>query len=112
MQIPNKDFKLKVGPHIYDVKYEEKLMGAHHTEGLHTLHALEMYINNECTEQIQKEIFLHELLHACISLTGLDYRLNNKEVITEEDVVRSISPILLQVIQDNPKIFRPKKGQK
>lgn len=50
-----------------------------------------------------KEILLHEVLHACFyaSQMTIENRLHREEDI-EETVVGRLSPVLLQVIRDNP----------
>lgn len=43
---------------------------------------------------------LHEVLHACVAVTGIDETLGDKE----ETVVRSLSTCLLDVIRRNPRL--------
>lgn len=43
---------------------------------------------------------LHEVLHACVAVTGLDETLGDRE----ESVVRSLSTCLLQVLRENPRL--------
>jgi len=49
-----------------------------------------------------RETFLHEHLHAMVNLAGL------RDVLTEdkdEDVIKRLTPILLQFLRDNPAVY-------
>lgn len=48
-----------------------------------------------------QEVLLHEVLHAC---TYHFWNMDDK-VIGEEEAVTMLSPILLQVLQDNPELI-------
>lgn len=47
--------------------------------------------------EVQKETVLHEMLHAILEHTAVDSEMH-------EDIIRSISPLLLHMIQMNPKM--------
>ena len=48
-----------------------------------------------------RETYLHEHLHAMIGLAGMRDMLGDNE----EEVVKRISPILLQFLRDNPGVY-------
>ena len=48
-----------------------------------------------------RETYLHEHLHAMVGLAGMRDMLGTNE----EDVVKRLSPILLQFLRDNPRVY-------
>ena len=55
------------------------------------------------TPQLQATTLLHELLHACWSISDLAARYKNK---TEEDVIRTIEPFIYSMLVDNPDLVK------
>jgi len=47
--------------------------------------------------RVQQESLMHELLHAIIKQTGLQW-----EEEKEETVIRTLSPFILMMLRDNP----------
>ena len=56
----------------------------------------------------ERDTLLHEVLHACIAHSGLDRRLADD---VEEDVIRSLSPVLLDTLQRNRALVRYLTGE-
>ena len=97
--------KLKIGGHIYDVIYPY-----HYTErgdqfGDHDptqkwirIDDRDSYSHEIRTESSVAVTFLHEILHACDSITG-------NKVFTDEKVCEGISEALFQILRDNKLVF-------
>jgi hypothetical protein len=108
MKLPKQNFKLKVGPFEYEVKYSSDI--AAEGECFGSTHNNDQNIFLDPNRKLQKieQTFIHELLHACAFVNGLTYRWDEKDSVKhpdEEDMVREMSITLYQVIKDNPKIF-------
>lgn len=52
---------------------------------------------------LQRTTMLHEVLHAVFDISGLANKYN---VIAEEEFIRTLEPILFQVMRDNPKLVQ------
>lgn len=59
----------------------------------------QIHLQPNMSQDKQHEVLLHEILHACYTLAGLD------DEDDEEEVVNRISPFLLQVLKDNDHLF-------
>jgi len=105
MQIPNNDFDVKVGPFTYRVVYNQSVSDESASWGSIHHHNLRIFINPEIALQRQLQTFLHELIHAICSVSGLRGRFNTDSPPDEEEVAHAISMLLYQVIQDNPTLF-------
>ena len=99
MRLPG---KIKVGPHEYVVvrKTEEEMPDE---IGESRFDSLELCLRKQLRGSKLKEILLHELLHLCTypSFTGA---YDDSEKLTSEDFVNAVAPLLLQVLQENPKL--------
>lgn len=104
MNIPDKDFTVKIGPFVYEVIYSVHV--AHESDSFGSTHNNDQRIFLDPTRppQMQLQTFLHEVFHAMFFVSSLTYR--NKDKHTEEEVCQEISMILQQVMQDNPEIFK------
>lgn len=88
---------LWVGPHKYRVLSEERKTDDF---GETNTHRCEIRINrDQCLSQ-QRETFLHEAIHACTSLTGLQSELGDD---FDEKVATRLAPVLLDVLRRNPR---------
>lgn len=105
MSLPD---SVKVGPHIYTVesseaavdrvchKHQRELDGcADHQYQLIT-------ISPNGADSYRKDVFLHEVLHAVITATAMEFEQEDGE----ERLVGAMSTMLLQVIRDNPEVIR------
>lgn len=88
---------LKVGPHVYSV-VRRSISGQ---LGECDFNALQISVKNRLRRSKGKEILVHELLHACTHPS-----MNCGQKYTDEDFVTAVSPVLLQVLQDNPDLLR------
>jgi hypothetical protein len=59
----------------------------------------EIHIRTDMNPDFEQHVFLHELLHACVSESGLSHEM-------EETFVGVIAPRLLEVLRDNPGVVR------
>ena len=100
--------KVKVGPHSYRIRYDKDAIDLKATElnerrlyGLtEPVHAV-IHVDPTLAKSQKQDTVLHEVLHACLSLIGWDESLSAEK---EERLVRALSPVLLQVLQDNPRL--------
>jgi len=94
--------KVIVGPFTFAIEMDETakitLTDAH---GETDIERLVIRLHPDRHPQIIKETFLHEVLHACASVAGLDHELGLIDRELEEKVVRRIAPVLLDVILRN-----------
>jgi hypothetical protein len=89
---------IKVGAHTYTVLRKSKAqMGEDAGTCDYTM--LQFAIRRLVRRSLVQETLLHEVLHACSYPTFAD--------VTEEHekLIEAISPVLLQVIQDNPDLI-------
>jgi hypothetical protein len=62
-----------------------------------------IYIDPDQSEQNKRDTLWHEIMHAALWVTGMEMRMRNKENIpTEEELVRALSTVQLQVLRENP----------
>jgi hypothetical protein len=99
MKIPK---KLKIGGHTYSVIYPYHFKERGDISGQHDLDVLEIRVDdrdgwshNARPESTVAETFLHEILHACDTISGHNVFKSNESAIT------GISQLLFQVLRDN-----------
>lgn len=102
-----------VGPHTYEVtvdknainacssKSEDSLVGQCDTALCHII------IDPEQSASQLTDTLLHEVLHACFELIGASSDIDHD---TEEKLVRRLSPVLIQVLRDNPDLIEEITG--
>lgn len=106
MKLPKTDFKVKIGPFDYEVMYSDDVAeegdcfgSCHHDRQM-------IYLGPKYKQQKKDHTFIHEILHCCMWVAGISHRLEDKDKkVTEEDIVREVSTVMIQVIKDNPHIF-------
>lgn len=79
--------------HSKDIANEGQVFGSTHYR------SLKIFIDPMASAQKQEQALLHEIMHACVWQCGLNLRFNNKEIISEEDVVHSLSMTLYPVLK-------------
>lgn len=110
MNLPDKNFKVKVGPFIYEVLYSEGLAEEGKYFGCSYDNEQKIILDPNKPEQKIKQTLVHELMHACNFVNGLTYRFDDKNNLpSEEDVIRELSMTFYQVMIDNPRIFSNEK---
>jgi len=89
---------VKVGPHWYKIlRKPKKLMPD--DLGSFDSTTLQIWVRQRLRKSKAAEILLHECLHACLHSVA-----NGVSQNEEEDFVGGTSPVLLQVLQDNPEL--------
>lgn len=106
MTLPEKDFKIKIGPFWYEVKYSHDIAAEGEVYGSTHSSDQKIFIDPDRPLQKREQTFVHEVFHACNFVNGMCYRFDEKEKKpSEEEVVRAMSMVFYQVLLDNPKIF-------
>ena len=86
---------VKVGVHTYAVlRLPKSKMGDN--LGTCDFNTLQIPILKGLRKSVAKETLVHELLHAAT------YPSLNEKVLTDEEFVTGVSPVLLQILQENP----------
>jgi hypothetical protein len=97
---------IKVGSRIYKVSARRRDLHRTQSEiqqsvlGATMNHRLKIHLDKKAAAGVVQETLLHEVLHAVTEFTGLDDNLGE----SEEDFVNRLSPVLLQVLRDNPEL--------
>ena len=110
MSRPKMPTNVRIGVHNWRIlrKTKEQMKDeeseAGHDMGLCVYENQEIHIQRGIRLSRQQEVLLHEIKHACMeNLTFTDESLKDAYK-AEEAVVNFLSPVLLQVIQDNPEL--------
>ena len=97
-----------VGPHRYRVRFDEAHMDRERTkanesglDGQVTYSTATITIDPDGAPSYQREVLLHELLHAVLSLTGGNHFPPKASV---DDVLTRIDGALLDTMQRNPHV--------
>ena len=91
----NMPTSIKVGPHTYPILRKPK--SEMKDLGLCSWDKVQIWIQARLRKSKAQEVLLHEVIHACTYPSMASVQ--NK---TDEDFVDVASPLLLQVLQDNP----------
>lgn len=89
--------RFRVGPYSYRLEMRH---GGDEL-GLTDLNMLTVNIRAELAADLTRETVLHEVLHTITDMIGERMRLGSDR---EEEIIRSLSPALLMVLRDNPKL--------
>lgn len=90
--------ELTIGPHIWKVISDPEfdvLMAASGHLGETVPDQLVIRVRSDLPRSVWQETLLHEVIHACWSLTSLPETLGERE----EEVVRALSPLLAQTVR-------------
>lgn len=97
MTLPN---RVRVGPFDYTIEpWKGEAAAADGCRGDFHPELLRIRISDGIKPQLQAETLLHEILHACWSVSGLGERAH------EENAVQSLSMVLSDVLRDNPDVM-------
>lgn len=97
MRIPK---KIQVGGIVYDIEFKKPVCEVEDSrDGLIFPDKQKMVIESGMGEDYTKYVFLHELLHAMFYQIGFCPD-------EEEDIVTKLAHKLLQVIKDNPDMWK------
>ena len=89
---------VKVGAHVYTVLRKPASMLKEQL-GECDFDKLIICVRKQLRKSVAKETLLHEVLHATT------YPSLNEKTATDEDFVTAMSPVLLQVLQENPDLL-------
>ncbi len=91
---------IKVGAHTYTIQYEKRLNLNHEAAGQSRHLHSEIILDPDQAQTQLEDTLLHEMLHA------IDWQVHifNKDDV--EDQITRLSSLLLQVIKDNPEVFK------
>jgi hypothetical protein len=97
---------LQIGPFVYTVYADlEKIKDAEKESGslfgVTTVGDLEILLHPTSHDLVQRETLLHEVLHAVFHNVGLSEKLGDK---AEEQMIRSLSPALFDLLLRNPQL--------
>ena len=96
--------KVKIGGMTYTVKEVVGLEQKHGIYG-HILYGFcEIEIDNRIADDRKEEVFIHELIHACLNEAGYT---DQSEM---EDMVNRLALVLHQVLKDNKFQFEQEVG--
>jgi hypothetical protein len=95
--------RVTIGPHRYKVGVAKPSGLTHEEYGVTDLGRTTITLAPGMSASQQRATFLHECLHAMLSLTGWDHRLGSKK---EEQLVRALEPVLLGFLADNREVVR------
>jgi hypothetical protein len=87
---------VKVGPHVYSVIRKSGI----NYNGICEFDTLQICVKKRLRKSKAQEILLHEILHACTHPS-----LNGDKPYKDEEFVDGVTPTLLQVLQENPKLL-------
>ena len=95
--------RIKVGPFTFDTVEDDAALNVLGGSGAmnYDLQVI-VYGTGSASEQL-KDTVLHETLHAIIRQTRL-YESNDEWVKLEEGLVQAMTPILLGVLRENPRL--------
>lgn len=92
MKIPS---KIKIGPHVYVVKFQKGILQHHRNYGQSRHSSNEILIDPDISQSQKEDTFMHEVLH-CI-----DQQIIFTEKDKEEDSIGRLSPSILGFLKDN-----------
>jgi hypothetical protein len=94
---PSAPKTLRIGPYTYtvDSAVPDGLLGQTDPD------ALKIHLNPAQPRDNERETLLHEIMHAVFALTGMSRKLSSAK---EESIIRTLSPLLLEVLLRNPKL--------
>lgn len=102
-----KPTKFKAGCYSWKIYWSEEDADEMYGKTDHSTKVITIY---QCkTEEILKETLLHELLHVVMEDKAeaiFNFDPDKKEYDKEENLIRLISPVLMQIINDNPELWR------
>lgn len=104
--------EVKVGPWVYRIRYytDKKWVKAGKEthwggESLHEEQQINLRKTPHRGEGSLKETLLHEILHCVFVVTALNHYTRPRRGDLDEYIISGMSPTLLAVLQDNPKVL-------
>lgn len=93
---------VQVGPHPYRIKFDDTRCNDIECRGQTDADQLQIILNSKLPTSMVRETVLHELLHACLDVQGVN--VGDKPLLDDDEherLVRGLSPILLDVLRRN-----------
>lgn len=108
MKLPNKNFKVKIGPYTYEVIYSKDVGEQSGSYGSINYNELKIFIDDSKPLQMQEATLLHEVMHGLFNTTGINDRIAEKveHPAHEEEIVCNLSTAWYQFINDNQFLFK------
>lgn len=88
-----------VGPYRYDIVEDDGRIADEGANGKHYPDRLTIVYSTDPHPAKLQEVILHELMHALLTMAGLDQDLDEDHT---EAVARRVTPWLLDVLRSNP----------
>ncbi len=103
MRLPR---KVIVAPHIMSIQYDDdnRLKEIDDLNGLCDFDTGRIWIQRKQTPIMERDTVLHEVLHALLDQTGAKRRFKEVGTDFEEEMVVELTPRILQVLRDNPRL--------
>lgn len=97
----SKPRKLKVGAHLFSIKWRKKGLKQDHGET--DTNKSEIWVNTSISKTQQQITLVHEMLHAMLENCSVLSESDPEEIVevSEEQIVTYLAPILTQVMKDN-----------
>ena len=106
MTLPKIPSTIKIGHATYTVEMNRDALEASDSEGLSTGNELKIILRDDRPHAILAETLLHEVMHQCLYMAGLDCtRLGEDGMVgrdAEEVMIRAMAGTLRGVFLDNP----------
>lgn len=99
MKLPD---KIKIGPHVYTVKYEKGFAGNHNAIGQSRHTSLEIVIDPDQAASQLADTIIHEVLHCINRQIGF----TEKEHDAEEVSINALATMLLSVSRENKELMK------
>jgi Zn-dependent peptidase ImmA (M78 family) len=90
---------IQVGQLTYKIILDNNLWANHEQYGMANKRDQTIRIDSRLKPEQRALIFIHEVLHLALEQSGLVYRLEQKQKIEEEDIVRSLESVIYQVVK-------------
>ena len=100
MKIPS---KIQIGPHEYTIEFTkpkdtERQRG---NWGKTFLEEKRILIDSELPQSQIEETLIHEMLHICFFQAGLSYDVDDKVILTEEQIIARLTPFIYMAFNHN-----------
>jgi len=98
-----KDFKIKIGPFNYSVRFVDKVStnDENPERGGSIQSLLAIRIRDKSPSEFQDFVIVHEIIHAMLINSGLAYRMSKKDILTTEDVASALDIHLYTLLKDH-----------
>ena len=106
LNLPSKNFKIKVGPFTYNVEYDDKVPDAKYAYGVANSSDQIIALATDLSPERLEETFLHELIHIIHITAGLHKRFGTENPPGSEEVAHLTAIFFYQFMQNNSNLFK------